>query len=478
MLKFSQFLLSEGANTGQKVHYQGNVSEHAYHKALLKYSSLRKNGVSHEDALDSITDTKSPAITSAHPDLKNAVSKIGRAATNKIIKNSLQSAKHFIQHIHEHYGEIDHSRPIELTGPMGEKKVREKFGHLTNADIIIPIKAYSKSGPRKIVLHRDKSMVGNSLKYSTTGGATKLRTPSLLSLHEGKTSETGKKTTLGIRDLAIRHLFNNDENHDEIKKFDKLFKKTQQTVGVAPKESIKFLERPGTPERPSIRERIQAAITADSPKGRTPRRIIPASEMAFSKLKQRIRRLKEVKPVKTKGKTIVKLYPDEQQEVDDLYSKLSKSVDYKPYQDYFSHASNLLQRVYDTPSAREDVHSFHKGLMGITEHGNIPTLNVTVLAKPNKPVNTRVVDLNKAYEAHADKNFSVTPIKSGAGGLNIESTEGKLIRLDLDRPGETEKDKSKVTEAGIFKPGKPGVTYYGETSSRKQTTKKLKKSKK
>ena len=38
MLKFSQFLLSENVNVGQKVHYQGNVSEHAYHKALLKYS--------------------------------------------------------------------------------------------------------------------------------------------------------------------------------------------------------------------------------------------------------------------------------------------------------------------------------------------------------------------------------------------------------------------------------------------------------
>ena len=107
MLKFSQFLLSENVNVGQKVHYQGNVSEHAYHKALLKYSSLRKDGVSHEDALNSITDTKSPSITTDHSDLKDAVSKIGKAETNKIIKNSLHSAKHFIQHIHEHYGEYN-----------------------------------------------------------------------------------------------------------------------------------------------------------------------------------------------------------------------------------------------------------------------------------------------------------------------------------------------------------------------------------
>lgn len=463
MLKFSQFLLSENVNVGQKVHYQGNVSEHAYHKALLKYSSLRKDGVSHEDALNSITDTKSPSITTDHSDLKDAVSKIGKAETNKIIKNSLHSAKHFIQHIHEHYGEIDHNKPIELTGPMGEEKVREKFGHLTNADIIIPIKAHSQSGPQIIVLHHDKNMVGNSLKYSTSGGATKLRTPSFLSLHGGKTSATGEKTTLGIRDLAVRHLFNNNENHPEIKKLDKLFEKTQQTVGVAPEESIKFLDHP------NIRKKIEKAT------GKTPK---SASKMAFSAIKATIRRLKEGRPVK-KGAATIKLTSAEQQHVEDLHSKLGKSVDYKPYQDYFSHASNLLQRVYNTPSATKDVHSFHRSLMGIPGHNNnIPTLNVSILAKPNKPINTRVVDLNKAYNEHSNENFRVTPIKSGPGGLNIESTGGKLVRVDLDRPGETENDKAKVTEAGMFKPGKPGVTYYGENSSRKQTTKKLKKSKK
>ena len=440
MLKFSQFLLSEDINTGGKIHYQGKISEYTFYRAINHYHNLRQQGRSHQEALNDISNSVNKpdnhilSSTDDNDDIKSAIHKgMHHDDVQRIINNSLISSVHFINHLHQHHGEI--AGQAHWSGPEGEKATAEKFGAKTNADIIVPVRSHDNSNIESIKL------VGNSLKYNTSkSGSTKLRSPGLQEFHDR------------LSNLITKYLYKGNSSHRGVRSFQEMYNATKTATTSPSTEAQQFIrDIHSAHNMPLSNRKIKSAAS--------------------------VGRLLRHMGTKRVNENKYPLMTDEQREqADMLYNKhqeQKKDIIASPFKNYYHAASNMMNRLYKLRNVRHPnlsleraVHGFNRSLLGIEEGRAgaskiIPTYNVSVYADTKSPHNTqtRIVDVNRQYNHLARQSHMSA--KPSSNGVTVYTDQHPLVAFTSDRPGETESTRLQSTVSKLLEKG-PYVFWYNK----------------
>lgn len=152
MQSFKSFLLEGSSSESRKTDSRGHVSELVTHNTINRYMEHRNNGLSHEMALENVSNEYDHihGQSSIHPKYQRAQEVLEPKDFGKTSRDSHKAAISIIDHLHKNMDGV--TGPSEHTGSLSLKGKKEKYGYDTPADLIVPT---------------NKGLIGLGLKYSS-----------------------------------------------------------------------------------------------------------------------------------------------------------------------------------------------------------------------------------------------------------------------------------------------------------------------
>jgi len=427
MISFKQFFLTE-ASGGAVSNWNGHISEATINHIINKYYDHRQNNNSHEEALNKIKLNKSIH----HHDLFNddvmniAKEKIGDTMLKDTINHSINGAISLIDHIHHHEGKI--SGFSHWTGPEGEQKVEKKYGHKTNADLIIP----TQSGPIAI----GNKNTGASLKYSTSHNPQSIKLRSVgLGINENK-QYTGDRWNQHMENLLNNTLNVVAPNMSDYGKYNHpLAQNLRNTTNELKQQSPthEFIPPHVQPDINNIYHKVKERTTKTSPMK------APGTGGGY---KQAMRIASNPKRSDHVDLSDIGYSPDlvKKHLTDTITYENNKKHD-SPIRRYMEASKNIIDFAYkhharygsETESGQKihaAIKKFHRGISGINDRRSlgeqsIKTLNVSI--QPGHPKSDIETQTHIRYPPKAIRSFEDSPHQSYAAHMN-PGTESITIK--------------------------------------------------